>query len=130
MKKNVKVNLYKMSFEFNTDQINKHANLFMIESEYFDDDKSLEFYFSENYIIIVQGLKILYRKFDDQEMKDHISKSEEKFMNRIADKLDILGDSTPLNFTAICIEENIDSSITSEGMKVRLVSPQDNDIVE
>lgn len=130
MKKNVKVNLYKMSFEFNTEQINKHANLFMIESEYFDDDKSLEFYFSENYIIIVQGLKIFYRKFDDQEMKDHISKSEEKFMNRIADKLDILGDSTPLNFTAICIEENIDNSITSEGMKVRLVSPQDNDIVE
>ena len=72
MKKNVKVNLYKMSFEFNTDQINKHAHLFMIESEYFDDDKSLEFYFSENYIIIVQGLKIIYRKFDDQEMKDHI----------------------------------------------------------
>jgi hypothetical protein len=63
-------------------------------------------------------------------MKDHISKSEEKFMNRIADKLDILGDSTPLNFTAICIEEYIDNSITSEGMKVKLVSPQDNDIVE
>ena len=36
MKKNVKVNLYKMSFD---DLIKNHANLFMIESEYFDDVK-------------------------------------------------------------------------------------------
>jgi hypothetical protein len=82
MKKNVKVNLYKMSFD---DLIKNHANLFMIESEYFDDVKSLEFWFSENYIVIVQGLKILYRMFDDQDMKDHLSKSDEKFSKRVAD---------------------------------------------
>ena len=71
----------------------------------------------------MQGLKILYRKFDDQDMKDHLSKSEERFSKRVADIKDFLSDSTPLNFTAICIEECIDNSITSKGMKVRLVSP-------
>ncbi len=102
----------------------------MIESDYFDDDKSLEFVFSENYIIVQQGLKLLYRKFDDQEMRDHLAKYDDKFIKRAANLQDILDDSTPLIFTAICIEENIASSITSEGMKVKLVSPQDNDIVE
>jgi hypothetical protein len=74
----------------------------------------------------VQGLKILYREFDDQYMKDHLSKSDEKyekFSKRVLDIKDFLSDSTPLNFTAICIEEYIDNSITSKGMKVRLVSP-------
>lgn len=102
----------------------------MIESDYFDDDKSLEFVFSENYIIVQQGLKLLYRKFDDQEMRDHLANYDDKFIKRAANLQDILDDSTPLIFTAICIEENIASSITSEGMKVKLVSPQDNDIVE
>lgn len=51
MKKQVKVNLFKMSFESDP-EINKCTNLFLIESDYFDDDKSLEFVFSENYIIV------------------------------------------------------------------------------